>query len=573
MKKALRIILPIILAITILFFSIWYLVVYDRAFTRDVLLTFARHSESSGNYNLAAWFYNVAYTQSGNSDQVAIELAQQYKAKGNYTKAEFTLSNAIKDGGGIELYTELCRTYLEQDKLLDAINMLDSISNPTIKAELDTLRPQAPAAAPTPGYYTQYISVTLDTIGGSTIYARADGQYPSITDVAYLEPITLSDGENVVYAVSIAENGLVSPLAIYGYTIGGVVKPLDFADPVIEASVRKQLGVSAAKTLYTNDLWDIKDFNIPADATNYTDLQYMIFLDRLTIANGKCTDFSFISSLKNLSELSVSNTAITQETLNLIASIPTLQKLSLSDCGISGITALSKAGGLISLDLSNNTIRNIEPIKSMLQLQELQLQHNAISDISVLSGLTELKTLDLSYNALTNLMPLSNLTELLWLNADTNAITGLDALQNLTKLSYLSVSGNQITSVEKIKNCTALVELNISSNAIKDISALSALTQMTHFDFSNNQVTKLPAFPKKCELVSINGAYNQLSSISSLAGLHNLNTINMDHNAKISSVKELKDCPALVEVNVYGTKVKKVSELTNLGVVVNYTPT
>ena len=30
----------------------------------------------------------------------AIELAEQYKSSGNFTKAEFTLSNAIADGGG-----------------------------------------------------------------------------------------------------------------------------------------------------------------------------------------------------------------------------------------------------------------------------------------------------------------------------------------------------------------------------------------------------------------------------------------------------------------------------------------
>ena len=572
MKKTLRIILPIILILTILIFSVWYLAVYDRAFTRDVLLTLARHSESNGHNEAAAWFYGVAYAQSGNSDQVAIELAQQYKAKGNYTKAEYTLSNAIKDGGGVELYTELCRTYIEQDKLLDAVLMLDSISNPQIKAELDALRPKAPTVTPTPGYYTQYISVTL-TADNGRIYARADGQYPSIADPAYSAPIPLSDGENVVYTVSIADNGLISPLAVYGYTIGGVVKPLDFVDPAIETAVRELLGFSSTKTIYTNDLWSIKDFTVPADATNYADIQYMIFLDRLTVANGRCFDFSFISSLKNLSELNITATAISQDALNLIASVPTLKKLTLSDCGISGITPLAKAGGLTYLDLSNNAFRNIEALKSMLQLQELYLQHNAISDISILSGLTELKTLDLSYNALTELSPLSDLTGLLWLNADTNAITNVDALQNLSKLNYLSLSGNKITSVDKIKGCTELVELNISTNAIKDISALSALTKMTHFNFSYNQVSKLPAFSKKCELVSINGAYNQISSLSALSGLHNLNTINMDHNEKISSVKDLADCPSLVEVNVFGTKVKKVTDLTNLGIVVNYTPT
>jgi len=118
MKKFLKILLPIGLAVLVIASLIWYLFVYDRDFTRDTLLTIARYSESQGDHATATWFYNIAYAQSGNDDSVAIELAQQYKNSGNYTKAEYTLANAIKDGGGIELYIALCKTYVEQDNFL-----------------------------------------------------------------------------------------------------------------------------------------------------------------------------------------------------------------------------------------------------------------------------------------------------------------------------------------------------------------------------------------------------------------------------------------------------------------------
>ena len=169
MKKSLRIILPVILAIAIILCTVWYLFIYDRGFTRDMLLSFARYSESQGNHNVATWFYNIAYKQSSNSDDVAIELAQQYKSSGNYTKAEYTLSNAIADGGGVDLYIALCNTYVEQDKLLDAVTMLDSITNPQIKEQLAAMRPASPTVTPEPGYYSQYISATLSKYDG-TIY-------------------------------------------------------------------------------------------------------------------------------------------------------------------------------------------------------------------------------------------------------------------------------------------------------------------------------------------------------------------------------------------------------------------
>ncbi len=571
MKKSLRIILPIILAIAIILCTAWYLFIYDRAFTRDMLLSFARYSESQGKHNVATWFYNIAYTQSSNNDAVAIELAQQYKASGNYTKAEYTLSNAIADGGGVDLYIALCSTYVEQDKLLDAVTMLDSITNPQIKEQLAAMRPASPTISPEPGYYSQYISATLSHVDG-TIYASANGEYPSIHSDPYAAPIALADGENTIYALTVADNGLVSPLSIYGYTIGGVIQQLEFADPAIETAIRTALNVDAEKLLYTNDLWKIKSFEIPAEATVYSDLKHMAFLEQLTVSRGKSSDFSFLSSLANLSELIISNTPVTNETLQAISGLPLLKKLTLSYCSISSISPLSKATGLINLDLNNNTIRSIDSLSQLQNLQELNLQHNAVVELAPLSSLNKLTKLDVSYNALTSLSPLSNLTALNWLDAGVNSISTLGQIGNLKNLTYLSLKSNQLTNISPLATCTGLTDLNISSNALTDISKLSALTNMLYFDFSYNQVKTLPAFPKDCQLVTINGSNNLLSSLENLGGLMHLNQVYMDYNSNISSVKPLANCHVLIQVNVYGTKVKDVKSLTDQGIIVNYKP-
>ena len=104
MKKILKIAIPLLLAITILLSIGWYFFQYNTTFTRDFLLQQARRLEDEGKHDLAVWFYNLAYEQSQGSDAVAIELAQQFKEIGNYTKAEYTLSKAIEDGGSVELY-------------------------------------------------------------------------------------------------------------------------------------------------------------------------------------------------------------------------------------------------------------------------------------------------------------------------------------------------------------------------------------------------------------------------------------------------------------------------------------
>ncbi len=571
MKKALRIITPILLVIAIIACTCWYLFVYDREFTRDMLLSCARYSESQGNHTLATWFYGKAYAQSGNSDSVAIELAQQYKSGGNYTKAEYTLSNAIADGGGIDLYIALSNLYLEQDKLLDAVNMLNNVTNKQIKQELDKLRPATPTAIPEPGYYSQYISVTVQADSG-TLYVNPNGEYPTLDSDPYSDPIALVDGENNIYALTVSEEGLVSELAIYGYTVGGVVQLMEFQDTSVEALVRELLLVSESAELFTNDLWQIKDFTVPADAKLYGDLKHMPFLEKLTVENAVSSELGFLSSLPNLTQLKITNTTISQEVLQSIAALPSLKHLTLQNCALSNIEALQNTKSLVTLDLSDNTIRNLDPLSGLQNLKELNLKHNAVTSLSALESCTALTRLDISYNSVSSLEPLSKLTGLTWLDAGTNSINQLGSIQNLSKLSYLSLASNKLTSVSAIADCAAITDLNVSSNALTDISALASLTSMLYFDFSHNQVEKLPAFPKDCQLVIINGSHNKLSSLDALSGLEHLNNVHMDYNTEITSVSPLTSCHLLIEVNVYATKVTDVTPLTNQSVIVNYNP-
>ncbi len=571
MKKFVKIIIPVILTITIVACLIWYLFVYDRGFTRDMLLNVARYSESHGNHNVAAWFYNQAYSQSTDNESVAIELAEQYKSIGNFTKAEYTLSNAIADGGGIDVYVALCKTYVQQDKILDAVNMLNNVTNEEVKAQLESIRPAAPTAAPEPGFYNQYISATLTAENG-TLYASTSVKYPSVPADLYTAPIQLQDGENMIYAVTIAENGLVSPLAFFGYTVGGVVEKMEFADSSVEAEVRKLLSVPAEKILLTNDLWTIKSFTMPANATSYGDLKHMPFLESLAIENGVANELHHIAGLANLTELKISGTTVSQENLKTIATLPMLQKLTLQSCGITSISVLDNAKELVVLDLNNNTIRDISALQSMTQLQELYLQHNTVTDLSALSGATALTKLDVSSNALTSLAPLNTLTGLKWLNAGTNQITDLGEIGKLSALTYLALNNNKLSSVGNLSECTTLTELNLATNSLTDISALSALVNVMYLDFSYNQVNQIPKFPRDCALVTINGSNNQISSLENLRGLSHLNNVHMDYNTGITSIDPLVDCPVLIEVNVYETGVTSVTKLTDQSIIVNYKP-
>lgn len=586
MKKTFRFLVPLLLVITIIASIGWYLFVYDRDFTRDILLSQARYNNTKGNTKLASWFYDLAYEHTGQDDNVAIELANQYKATGNYTKAEFTLTNAIADSGGtVELYTALSKTYVEQDKLMDAIRLLDGIPSPAIKAQIDALRPAAPSANPPAasaedgfdGLYNEYISVSLTSEHG-TVYFTIDGSYPSVSAPAYIRPIRLNDGETVIKAICVADSGLVSPLGVYSYTIGGVIQVVEFQDAVIEANIRQILNVDDDDDIYSNALWTITEFTVPAEAMYLEDLTNLTRLQKLTIHGKVLDDLSFLSSMQNLTELDLTSSRFPAAMLSVVAQLPSLERLTLAKCGLSTIAALEGAPRLNYLDLSNNTLRNLEVLAPMTTLREINLTQNAVVDLTQLAGLTNLTKLDISFNSVSSLEPLAVCTNLTWLNVNNNSLELLTGLESLTMLTHLSFDHNAVADVSVLAGCTELTELSIANNKITDIGSLETLKKLEIFDFSSNQVKALPNWGEDCALHTIDGTSNELTSIDSLAKLPELTYVYMDHN-KLTSIDALANCFHLVQVNVFGNDIKDVSALlkdaegNDKGIIVNYDPT
>ena len=571
MKVFLKIFVPIVLTIAIIMGIGWYLLVYDKDFTRDMLLHGARHFESQGNMNAASWFYDRAYEQGNGSDEIAVELAQQYIDSGNYTQAEVTLNRAIKDGGGLPVYVALCKAYVEQDKLLDAVDLLDKIPDETIKEQLNALRPTAPNTLQAPGFYNQYISVTVES-PDNQLYVSADGEYPSVHDDAYTAPITLQDGENVLYAIAVSDTGLVSPLTILGYTVGGVIQEVVFEDTAIEQTVRYMLNAADDKILYSNDLWSIKEFTVPEDAASYADLRHMAFLEKLAVSNGVSGQLQVLSNLSNLKSLQITDTNISADELQIIGCLTALESLTLNGCSLSTTAGLQGLTSLQYLDLGNNAIRNISALSSMTELKELIMNRNALQDLSPLSSCTVLTKLDISHNSVSSISPVAGIPMLSYLDISYNQLADISQLSGVKSLTELRCSNNTIADISSLAACTALTYLDVSNNSITSVEAVSTINSITHLNFSHNQVAELPVWSSSSNLVTIDGSYNQISDLSGLKDLQCVNNILMDYNENIKSIDVLSGCPTLIQVNVYGTKVKDVKKLTDQSIIVNYNP-
>ena len=569
MNKPLKRLLPLLLILVIIASVAWYLFIYDRAFTQDFLLQQARYFDDRGDHTTAAWIYDLTYRYSGGDEAVAIELSQLFKEYGNYTKAEATLANAIADGGTAELYIALCKTYIEQDKLLDAVTMLDNITDPAVRQQIDALRPAKPAATPAPDYYSQYINVTFDTPEGA-LYLTTDGSYPTVAN-PFTGELTLEAGETVIKALAMNDLGLVSPLGVYGYTVSGVIEVVTLTDPQMDAAVRKALGVEADTQIFSNDLWNVLTLELPEGAASYKELSRIPYLQSLTITGSQTASLEGLGSLSNLTELVIRDSYLKTSDLQLIASLPNLKKLTLSNCGLSGIQALAGAKGLTYLDLSDNSIGDFTALSSMTALQHLDLSHNALTDLSAITSLPTLQWLDVSYNSLTTIEAVAACSGLTYLDLSYNTVPVLTGVENMRNLSVLKAASNGLSDISPVSGLTKLTELDVSDNLLTDITCLSPLNALEHLLFPRNQVTALPAWSKECRLVTLDATNNLLTNVDVLSGFEQLNYVLADYN-QITNIDSLRFCRNLVKVSVFENPITDVSLVTDVGIIVIHNP-
>ncbi|MGN0979512.1 MAG: leucine-rich repeat domain-containing protein [Candidatus Avoscillospira sp.] len=551
MKKVLKVLIPVVLVLAILGAACWFFFFQRPDLTSGFLQSRASHMVSRGRYERAIRYYSWAWKLEPQESDIPLALADTYVLADNYTKAEYILVRAISgDSGNVDLYTALCKTYVAQDKLLDAVEMLDRITDENVKATLNALRPASPAISPESGYYNEYIEVTVES-PEEAVYVTANGEYPSMARDRYEGPITLSGGESTVIAVAVNELGLVSPVMPKGYTIGGVVEEATLSDPTIDAVVREQLGLSITATLMTDDLWSITTLQLPDTVEDLSDLRHFTGLRSLTLQNVSGMDFTVLSQIPSLENLDLSGCTISSHSLEAIGSLTELKSLKLNTCALTDLTSLAALTKLEELDLANNSVTDIGVLSLMLELETVSLANNPISSIAGLATCSQLRSVDIS----------------------NCSVVSLSSLSGKTQLQTLLAPNNQINDLSDLAGCRSLSVLDVQSNFISDISVLAGLPALTQFDGDHNQITEIPSFVKNAPLQRFSVNYNQISDLSGLSGLMYLNYVEADYN-QIEDLMPLADSYNLIQINVWDNPVteESVAALQERSIIVNYNP-
>ena len=108
MKHTLKILIPILLILALLIGACWFFLIARRDLTESVFTYWGNHFYNNGRYGRAITCYKLAMHFAPKDAELAIWLSNAYKRSGNYTKAEYTLVNAITQSpDAADLYLSL----------------------------------------------------------------------------------------------------------------------------------------------------------------------------------------------------------------------------------------------------------------------------------------------------------------------------------------------------------------------------------------------------------------------------------------------------------------------------------
>ncbi len=271
------------------------------------------------------------------------------------------------------------------------------------------------------------------------------------------------------------------------------IESLLFVDPNLDLAIDKELN----RTNNTKYLERVpKIININQDAISKITKLDLQHTDSSAVT--KIKDLSGLENFYNLNTLYLQNNDI--KTINPLSACVKLQSLYLSNNSNLGDNnnAIEKMTALGTLDLSNTGMTNIDSINTLTDffinkkrattLISLNISDNQLENINGIQNITSLQSLSIANEKLNDekISALNKLTNLSTLNISGNQIENIDVLAILD-LKYLYFNNNKVQNLQPI-NGKVFYELEFVGNRVQDISPLSAHRTINNLKMDNNKI-------------------------------------------------------------------------------------
>ncbi|MDO5736246.1 MAG: leucine-rich repeat domain-containing protein [Propionibacteriaceae bacterium] len=220
---------------------------------------------------------------------------------------------------------------------------------------------------------------------------------------------------------------------------------------------------------------------------SFEGLQYATSLEVLAL-HGATADLSIIASIPSLELLSI--TSPTLSDVSFLTNKPRLVTLRITTDRPLDLTPVSRLTGLTELDLENPSV-NLTSLKPLTKLTALRVKRPTTADLTPLAGMTEMTELTLEGAGVSDLRPLGRMTKMQNLNLRDNAIKDISPIAGMKDIEFLYLEDNQISDVNPLSGLPRILALHLDANEISNVRPLAGLQSLKKLLVAGNRVTDL----------------------------------------------------------------------------------
>ncbi|MCM1045448.1 MAG: chitobiase/beta-hexosaminidase C-terminal domain-containing protein [Candidatus Gastranaerophilales bacterium] len=246
-----RIIFAIVLVVFLVAGTMGGIALYLH-YSVDYQIDRARECMADGLYERAIAYYDRAIELDESNVDLMVELAEVYYQKNNKMEYEYLLREIVRNESASAeqleaAYGKLIAIYRDREDYQTINDFLLESDNAAILALYPNYVALAPEFSVKAGYYNSIQPLKLTASGNGQIYYTLDGSDPDENSTPYTMPILLENGDYVIKAYFLNENGIASQVAEAEYHIA--IEKL----PVPEISVMSGDYREATKIEVTDD--------------------------------------------------------------------------------------------------------------------------------------------------------------------------------------------------------------------------------------------------------------------------------------------------------------------------------